>query len=76
LGTATGDQALIGSVRAHWVKIGGVFACAGILSSGLITASVNYSGARATLEGSRPLLTLAQPRAVTIAQEVALWPGS
>ncbi len=72
LATAAGRQAMVDGVRATvGDELDGVLACAGVRGQGSDPRQiirVNYFGARATLEGLRPLLARGSaPRAAVIA---------
>jgi NAD(P)-dependent dehydrogenase (short-subunit alcohol dehydrogenase family) len=76
LGTREGRDTLVTEVeRLSGGAIDAVLAVAGLASPTVATASVNYFGAVATLEGLRPLLARSEaPRAVAVTSMASLMP--
>ena len=74
LSTADGRTALVSEVTAKSNgRLDGVIAVAGLVAPSPVTVSVNYFGAKATLEGLRPLLASSDaPQAVVVASLAAL----
>ena len=75
LATATGREAMVSAVRTLAPRgIDGIVANAGVNREDALTIRVNYFGAVATLEGLRPLLGGAAPRAFLVASRALLQP--
>lgn len=75
LATADGRAGLVDGVRALAPGgIDGVVANAGVFREDALSLRVNYFGAVATLEGLRPLLREAAPRAVLVSSRAVLQP--
>lgn len=74
LSTAEGRTTLVHEVeRRSGGRVDAVVAVAGLVAASPVTVGVNYFGAKATLEGLRPLLAGSDaPRAVVVASLAAL----